>query len=81
MMSFFCLVKTIYRGQEGYLVMAANAYTSFYISNLVAKAPSPNLGKKFSNLFSNREALNQYPTFCIFFPSNVIWIRTTKFKL
>ena len=30
----------------------------FYISNLVAKAPGLNLGKKLSSLLSNREALN-----------------------
>ena len=33
-------------------------YTFFFISNLVAKAPGFNLGKKLGNLLSNREALN-----------------------
>ena len=33
-------------------------YTVFYISNLIAKALGLNLGKKLSNLLSNREALN-----------------------
>ena len=40
----------------------------FYISNLFIKAPGLNLGKKLNNLLSNRDALNYYPTFCIFFP-------------
>lgn len=33
-------------------------YTFFYISNLVAKTPGLNLGKKFCNLLSNHEVLN-----------------------
>ena len=39
----------------------------FYISTLVTKGPGLNLGKKLSNLLSNREALNEQPTFYIFF--------------
>ena len=31
----------------------------FYISTLVTKGPDLNLGKKLSNLLSNREALNE----------------------
>ena len=38
-------------------------YNFFYISNLFAKAPAFDLGKKLSNLLSNCEALNQQPAF------------------
>ena len=45
-------------------------YTFFYISNLVAKAPGLNLGKKLTNLLSNREALKiSRQHFVYFFPS------------
>ena len=33
-------------------------YMFFYISNLAAKAPGLNLGKKLSNLLRNHDALN-----------------------
>ena len=45
------------------VISKAFKYTFCHISNLVAKAPSLNLRKKLSNLLSNREALNQWPTF------------------
>ena len=43
-------------------------YIFWNISNLAAKAPGLNSGKKLSNKLSNREALNYKPTFWIFFP-------------
>ena len=50
---------------ETFHVELISAFAYFFISNLVAKAPGLNLGKKLSNF---REPLNWLPTFCIFFP-------------
>ena len=78
--AFFSKISILFSRFCSKILLVLFQCTIFFISNLVAKAPGLNLGKKSGNFLSNRDALNKYSSVPNCREANLqIWEKTLKF--